>query len=162
MRKLLHIIPGFSVLPGALDVDLRLGLSCSAKVRRNPFNPQRFAGILNGSIRESLNPMALSQRCPRLHSETMDLRPACPCSTVPGTSTLILRAKLYKSQPPVVEKALETAGLMLGTDKSRGYCLKMICADFLACANLEEPHPQDLLWTPASGCACAKSSLNSN
>jgi hypothetical protein len=24
---------------------------------------------------------------------------------------------------------------MLGTDKSRGYCLEMICADFLAGAN---------------------------
>lgn len=38
-------------------------------------------------------------------------------------------------------KALETAALMLGTDESRGYCLEMICADFLAGANLEEPHP---------------------
>jgi len=38
----------------------------------------------------------------------------------------------------VVEKALETAALMLGTDKSRGYCLEMICADFLAGARLEE------------------------
>jgi len=27
---------------------------------------------------------------------------------------------------------------MLGTDKSRGYCLEMICADFLAGANLQE------------------------
>jgi len=26
---------------------------------------------------------------------------------------------------------------MLGTDKSRGYCLEMICADFLAGASLE-------------------------
>jgi hypothetical protein len=26
--------------------------------------------------------------------------------------------------------------LMLGSDKSRGYCLEMICADFLAGANL--------------------------
>jgi hypothetical protein len=52
----------------------------------------------------------------------------------------IIYFKLYKSQLPVVEKALETAGLMLGTDKSRGYCLEMICADFLAGANLEEPH----------------------
>jgi hypothetical protein len=26
---------------------------------------------------------------------------------------------------------------MLGSDKSRGYCLEMICADFLAGANLE-------------------------
>jgi hypothetical protein len=46
--------------------------------------------------------------------------------------------KVYKSQLPVVEKALETAGLILGTDKSRGYCLEMICADFLAGANLHE------------------------
>ena len=27
---------------------------------------------------------------------------------------------------------------MLGGDKSRGYCLEMICADFLAGANLSE------------------------
>jgi hypothetical protein len=50
----------------------------------------------------------------------------------------IIYFKLYKSQLPVVEKALETASLMLGTDKSRGYCLEMICADFLAGANLQE------------------------
>jgi len=53
----------------------------------------------------------------------------------------IIYFKLYKSQLPVVEKALETAGLMLGTDKSRGYCLEMICADFLAGASLEESQP---------------------
>ena len=50
--------------------------------------------------------------------------------------------KLYKSQLRVVEKALETAGLMLGTDKSRGYCLEMICADFLAGANMTETQPK--------------------
>jgi hypothetical protein len=50
----------------------------------------------------------------------------------------ILYFKVYKSQLPVVEKALETAALMLGTEKSRGYCLEMICADFLAGANLHE------------------------
>jgi hypothetical protein len=38
----------------------------------------------------------------------------------------------------VVEKALETAGLMLGTDKSRGQCPDMICADFPAGANPAE------------------------
>ena len=37
----------------------------------------------------------------------------------------------------MVEQAIETAALMLGTDKSRGYCLEMICADFLAGANLD-------------------------
>jgi len=31
--------------------------------------------------------------------------------------------------------------LMLGTDKSRGSCLEMICADFLAGANLGETRP---------------------
>src|SRR5208283_1772222 len=49
----------------------------------------------------------------------------------------IVYFKLYKSQMPVVEQAIETAALMLGTDRSRGYCLEMICADFLAGANLE-------------------------
>jgi hypothetical protein len=45
----------------------------------------------------------------------------------------------------VIEQALETAALMLGTDKSRGYCLEMICADFLAGANLENGNPDALL-----------------
>ena len=53
----------------------------------------------------------------------------------------IIYFKLYKSQIPVVERALETAGLMLGTEKSRGYCLEMICADFLAGASLGESSP---------------------
>ena len=30
--------------------------------------------------------------------------------------------RVYKTQIPVVEQAIETAALMLGTDKSRGYC----------------------------------------
>ena len=50
----------------------------------------------------------------------------------------IIYFKLYKSQLPVVEKAIETAALMLGSDKSRGYCLEMICADFLAGANVQD------------------------
>src|SRR5258705_6781968 len=49
--------------------------------------------------------------------------------------------KLYKSQIPVVEQAIETAALMLGTDKSRGYCLEMICADFVAGATLHGSNP---------------------
>src|SRR3989475_9696961 len=57
----------------------------------------------------------------------------------------IIYFKLYKSQIPVVEQALETAALMLGTDKSRGYCLEMICADFLAGANLVSGTPDVLL-----------------
>jgi hypothetical protein len=34
---------------------------------------------------------------------------------------------------------------MLGTDKSRGYCLEMICADFLAGAHLDDDNPEILL-----------------
>ncbi len=45
--------------------------------------------------------------------------------------------KVYKSQIPVIEQAIETAALMLGSDKSRGYCLEMICADFLAGASID-------------------------
>ena len=55
--------------------------------------------------------------------------------------------KLYKSQIPIVEKTIETAALMLGSDKSRGYCLEMICADFLAGANLDSSDPDLLLKT---------------
>jgi hypothetical protein len=50
----------------------------------------------------------------------------------------IIYFKLYKSQLPFVEKAIEAAVLLLGSDKSRGYCLEMICADFLAGANVRE------------------------
>jgi len=57
----------------------------------------------------------------------------------------IIYFKLYKSQIPVIEQAIETAALMLGSDKSRGYCLEMICADFLAGANLENGNPEILL-----------------
>ena len=57
----------------------------------------------------------------------------------------IIYFKLYKSQIPVVEQALETAALMLGTDKSRGYCLEMICADFLAGVNIDNGNPEVLL-----------------
>ncbi|HEX4919456.1 MAG TPA: hypothetical protein VFV92_01800 [Candidatus Bathyarchaeia archaeon] len=57
----------------------------------------------------------------------------------------IIYFKLYKTQIPVVEQAIETAPLMLGTDKSRGYCLEMICADFLAGANLDNEDPTLLL-----------------
>src|SRR5205085_4513959 len=53
--------------------------------------------------------------------------------------------KLYKSQIPIVEEAIETAALMLGSDKSRGYCLEMICADFLAGAHASGGDPNVVL-----------------
>ena len=55
--------------------------------------------------------------------------------------------KLYKSQIPIIDQALETAALMLGSDRSRGYCLEMICADFLAGANLDNGDPGTLLFS---------------
>jgi len=57
----------------------------------------------------------------------------------------IIYFKIYKSQIPVIEQAIGTAALMLGSDKSRGYCLEMICADFLAGANLDNGNPDVLL-----------------
>jgi hypothetical protein len=57
----------------------------------------------------------------------------------------IIYFKLYKSQLPVIEQALETAALMLGSDKSRGYMLEMICADFLAGANLDTDNSDALM-----------------
>ena len=61
----------------------------------------------------------------------------------------ILYFKAYKSQLPVIEQALEAAALMLGSDKSRGYCLEMICADFLAGVSLETGN-QDALVSALS------------
>ena len=53
--------------------------------------------------------------------------------------------KVYKSQIPVIEQAIETAARMLGSDKSRGCCLEMICAEFLAGANMDAEDPETLL-----------------
>jgi hypothetical protein len=44
----------------------------------------------------------------------------------------IIYFKLYRGQIPAIERAIETAALMLGSNTSRAYCLEMICADFLA------------------------------
>ncbi len=59
----------------------------------------------------------------------------------------IVYFKLYQSQMPVIDRAIETAALMLGSDRSRGYCLEMICADFLAGANLDHGDPEMLLFS---------------
>jgi len=57
----------------------------------------------------------------------------------------LIHFKVYRSQIPVIEQAIETASRMLGSDKSRGYSLEMICADFLSGANLENGNPEILL-----------------
>jgi len=36
---------------------------------------------------------------------------------------------------------------MLGSDKSRAYCLEMICADFLAGASLRDQNLETLLYS---------------
>jgi hypothetical protein len=53
--------------------------------------------------------------------------------------------KVYKTQIPVIEQAIETAARMLGSDKSRGSCLEMICADFLAGAHMDNGDSEILL-----------------
>jgi hypothetical protein len=64
-----------------------------------------------------------------------------------GTSepSELIYFKVFRSQMPIIEGALETAARMLGSDKSRGYCLEMICADFVAGANLDNADPAMLL-----------------
>ncbi len=37
--------------------------------------------------------------------------------------------------------------IMLGSDRSRGYCLEMICADFLAGVNVENGSAEALLFS---------------
>ena len=59
----------------------------------------------------------------------------------------LITFKLYKSQITVIDRALETAALMLGSNRSRGYCLEMICADFLAGANLDNGDPETLMFS---------------
>ena len=52
--------------------------------------------------------------------------------------------KLYESQLPTVERGLYVASRMAGTERSRGYCLELICADFLA-GRTEESTPEEIL-----------------
>jgi len=53
-------------------------------------------------------------------------------------------SKLFESQLPVVGRALYVAARMLGTERSRGYCLELVCADFLA-GRGEESSPEEIL-----------------
>ena len=52
--------------------------------------------------------------------------------------------KLFESQLPVVERALYVASRMVGTERSRGYCLELVCADFLA-GRGDESSPEEIL-----------------
>jgi hypothetical protein len=50
-----------------------------------------------------------------------------------------------RAKMPIIERAIDTAALMLRSDRSRGYCLEMICADFPPGANLDHGDPDMLL-----------------
>lgn len=54
---------------------------------------------------------------------------------------------MYNIQIALIEQALETAARMLGSDRSRGYYLEMICANFPAGANLDNGNPETLLFS---------------
>jgi hypothetical protein len=51
--------------------------------------------------------------------------------------TDILYFTVRKNQREVIEQALELAGRMIGPNRSRSYCLEMLCADFVAGAKNE-------------------------
>jgi len=51
--------------------------------------------------------------------------------------------KPFESQLPVVEKALYVASRMVGTERSRGYCLELVFADSLA-GRTEESTPEEI------------------
>ena len=53
-------------------------------------------------------------------------------------------SKLFESQLPTVERTLYVASRMVGTERSRGYCLEMICAGFLA-GRTEESTAEEIL-----------------
>ncbi len=64
----------------------------------------------------------------------------------------ILYSKAYKIQLPVIELGkLETAGLMLGNDTSRGYCLEMICAKFSGGSELGGGQAETLYYPASPG-----------
>jgi hypothetical protein len=52
--------------------------------------------------------------------------------------------KLYESQLPTVERALLVAARMVGTERSRGYCLELVWEDFLA-GRAQESTPKEIL-----------------
>jgi len=57
----------------------------------------------------------------------------------------LLYFQVSKNQLGVIEQALETAASILRAKKSRGYCLEMICADFVAGAS-RAPGAEDILF----------------
>src|SRR3984893_17838720 len=91
---------------------------------------------------------AFARRQHRRHRRKTNSSPAIACRELrtrrAGVRLCNLAAQgAHTAQGSV--QAMETAALMLGTDKSRGYCMKMICADFLAGAHLDDGNPEILL-----------------
>ena len=85
-------------------------------------------------------------RCRSTSRLNSSLGSACALRTQVAQTARPPSAPLRQAPSPFrpTEQALETAGLMLGSDKSRGYCLEMICEDFLAGANLPDGDPEAL------------------
>jgi hypothetical protein len=59
----------------------------------------------------------------------------------------IIYFKLLRCRTPVIERAIETPALRLGSDRSRAYCLEIICADFLAGTNMDNGNPEIQLYS---------------
>ena len=52
--------------------------------------------------------------------------------------------KLFESQLLVLERALHVAARMVGTERSRRYCLELVCADFPV-GRGQESSPDEIL-----------------
>ena len=92
------------------------------RVQRNRFNAPEW--------------LAKARTLPKrkLQKEVQAALQGCPDSLCE-----IVCFRMAKSQLAVIERAIEVAARMLGTDRSRGYALEMIAADFLAGAGSQVP-----------------------
>ena len=52
-------------------------------------------------------------------------------------------SRLYESQLPTLERALLVTARMVGSERSRGYSLEPVCADFLA-GRTKESRPEEV------------------
>jgi hypothetical protein len=94
--------------------------------------PAAFEHLSSGAITQARTPDRLFSKTSRPTAQ----RPALGVDLFSGCT---------KPKFPSLGQALDVAARMLGSDRSRGYCLEMICADFLAGANLDNGDPELLI-----------------
>jgi len=126
-RKAYYFMAIHEYLPRQIDRDLkRVGWSKAAELAKVARREGKGFDCATWLHRAEQTPKEEFKRQVRKHLTGKETEPRD-----------ILYFTVDYNQRGVIEQALATAGLMLGTDKSRAYCLEMICADFLAGASLE-------------------------